>query len=32
MEDLTAEDVEFRMKEYLDTNVPSFEVKELKVQ
>ncbi len=29
MEDLTAEDIEFRMKEYLDMNVP---VKELKVQ
>ena len=32
MEDLTAEDIEFRMKEYLDMNVPPFEVKELKVQ
>ena len=32
MEDLTAEDIEFRMKEYLEMNVPPFEVKELKVQ
>ena len=32
MEDLKAEDIEFRMKEYLDMNVPPFEVKELKVQ
>jgi hypothetical protein len=32
MEDLTAEDIEFRLKEYLDMNVPPFEVKELKVQ
>jgi len=32
MEDLTAEDIEFRMKEYLDMNIPPFEVKELKVQ
>ena len=29
---ITAEDIEFRMKEYLDMNVPPFEVKELKVQ
>jgi hypothetical protein len=32
MEDLTVEDIEFRMKEYLDMNVPPFEVKQLKVQ
>jgi hypothetical protein len=32
MEDLTAQDIEFRMKEYLDMNVPPFDVKELKVQ
>ncbi len=32
MEDLTAEDIEFRMKEYLEMNVPPFEVKELRVQ
>jgi hypothetical protein len=32
MEDLTPEDIEFRIKEYLDMNVPPFEVKELKVQ
>jgi hypothetical protein len=32
MEDLTANDIEFRLKEYLDMNVPPFEVKELKVQ
>ena len=32
MEDLTAQDIEFRMKEYLEMNVPPFEVKELKVQ
>jgi cytochrome oxidase Cu insertion factor (SCO1/SenC/PrrC family) len=32
MEDLRPEDIEFRMKEYLDMNVPPFEVKELKVQ
>ena len=32
MEDLTAEDIGFRMKEYLEMNVPPFEVKELKVQ
>ena len=32
MEDLTAEDIEFRMKEYLEMNVPPFEVKELKVK
>ena len=32
MEDLTAQDIEFRLKEYLDMNLPPFEVKELKVQ
>jgi RNAse (barnase) inhibitor barstar len=32
MEDLTAQDIEFRMKEYLEMNVPPFDVKELKVQ
>jgi len=32
MEDLTANDIEFRLKEYLDMNIPPFEVKELKVQ
>jgi hypothetical protein len=32
MEDLTAKDIEFRLKEYLDMNIPPFEVKELKVQ
>jgi cellulose synthase/poly-beta-1,6-N-acetylglucosamine synthase-like glycosyltransferase len=32
MEDLTANDIEFRLKEYLDMNVPPFEVTELKVQ
>ena len=32
MEDLTAEDIEFRLKEYLEMNIPPFEVKELKVQ
>lgn len=32
MQDLTANDIEFRLKEYLDMNVPPFEVKELKVQ
>lgn len=32
MEDLTANDIEFRLKEYLEMNIPPFEVKELKVQ
>jgi hypothetical protein len=32
MEDLTSEDIEFRLKEYLEMNVPPFEVKDLKVQ
>jgi hypothetical protein len=32
MEDLTAQDIEFRLKEYLEMNVPPFDVKELKVQ
>lgn len=32
MEDLTSKDIEFRLKEYLDMNIPPFEVKELKVQ
>ncbi len=32
MQDLTANDIEFRLKEYLDMNVPPFEVKELIVQ
>lgn len=32
MQDLTANDIEFRLKEYLEMNVPPFEVKELKVQ
>lgn len=32
MEDLTAQDIEFRMKEYLEMNVPPFDVKGLKVQ
>lgn len=32
MEDLTAQDIEFRLKEYLDMNPPPFEVKELKVE
>jgi hypothetical protein len=32
MEDLTAKDIEFRLKEYLDMNIPPFEVKELNVQ
>jgi hypothetical protein len=32
MEDLTAQDIEFRLKGYLDMNLPPFEVKELKVQ
>jgi hypothetical protein len=32
MDDLTAEDIEFRLKEYLEMNVPPFEVKDLKVQ
>jgi hypothetical protein len=32
MEDLTAQDIEFRMNEYLEMNVPPFDVKELKVQ
>src|SRR5881409_294618 len=32
MQDLTANDIEFRLKEYLDMNVTPFEVKELRVQ
>ena len=32
MEDLKANDIEFRLKEYLEMNIPPFEVKELKVQ
>jgi len=32
MDDLTPKDIKFRLKEYLDMNVPPFEVKELKVQ
>jgi hypothetical protein len=32
MQDLTANDIEFRLKEYLDMNIPPFEVKELKLQ
>ena len=32
MTDLTAEDIKFRMDEYLTMNVPPFELKELKVQ
>ena len=32
MEDLTAQDIEFRIKEYLEMNVPPFDVKELNVQ
>jgi DNA phosphorothioation-dependent restriction protein DptG len=32
MSDLTAEDIKFRMEEYLTMNVPPFELKELKVQ
>jgi DNA phosphorothioation-dependent restriction protein DptG len=31
MEDLTAEDIKFRMEEYLTMNIPPFELKELKV-
>lgn len=32
MEDLTPEDIKFRIEEYLAMNVPPFELKELKVQ
>jgi hypothetical protein len=32
MSDLTAQDIKFRMEEYLTMNVPPFELKELKVQ
>ena len=32
MSDLTAQDIKFRMDEYLTMNVPPFELKELKVQ
>jgi hypothetical protein len=32
MEDLTAEDIKFRIEEYLTMNIPPFELKELKVQ
>jgi DNA phosphorothioation-dependent restriction protein DptG len=32
MSDLTAEDIKFRIEEYLAMNVPPFELKELKVQ
>jgi hypothetical protein len=32
IEDLTAGDIEFRMKEYLDMNVPPLEAKKLKVR
>lgn len=32
MSDLTAEDIKFRIEEYLTMNVPPFELKELKVQ
>jgi DNA phosphorothioation-dependent restriction protein DptG len=31
MSDLTAEDIKFRIEEYLTMNVPPFELKELKV-
>ena len=31
MEDLTAQDVKFRIEEYLTMNIPPFELKELKV-
>lgn len=32
MGDLTAEDIKFRMEEYLAMNIPPFELKELKVR
>lgn len=32
MEDLTPEDIKFRIEEYLTMNVPPFELRELKVQ
>lgn len=32
MGDLTAEDIKFRLEEYLTMNIPPFELKELKVQ
>jgi hypothetical protein len=32
MEDLTAQDIKFRIEEYLTMNIPPFELKELKVQ
>src|SRR5437867_2651703 len=31
MEDLTAQDIRFRIEEYLTMNIPPFELKELKV-
>jgi DNA phosphorothioation-dependent restriction protein DptG len=31
MEDLTAQDIKFRIEEYLTMNIPPFELKELKV-
>jgi hypothetical protein len=31
MEDLTAQDIKFRIEEYLTMNIPPFEIKELKV-
>jgi hypothetical protein len=32
MSDLTAEDIKFRIEEYLTMNVPPFELKELKIK
>jgi DNA phosphorothioation-dependent restriction protein DptG len=32
MSDLTAEDIKFRIEEYLTMNIPPFQLKELKVQ
>lgn len=32
MEDLTAEDIKFRIDEYLTMNIPPFDLKELKVR
>jgi DNA phosphorothioation-dependent restriction protein DptG len=32
MSDLTAEDIKYRMEEYLTMNIPPFELQELKVQ
>ena len=32
MEDLTAQDIKFRMEEYLTMNIPPFELKELEIR